>query len=273
MNKLFTIIFYLTIGITLCFSQQTEIINFSYSLPENSLFKMKFKIDNNGTMKIRGTEAEMAAMKKAGYNSDRKVQYSLSATISMKTQKKMNGSLPFQFTFDQLEQNINSDGKKNNQSLSLSDFPIAGEFKNGQYVITSILNVGNAQQEAFIKSLPKNFISNETFIPQIKIGEQFTIKKEISTNEYKSTAQYTYTLKSVENNIAIFDIKIKIIPNTNNKIKTSGQGSGIMRYNIDKKYVISESSSFVYTGNQQEKTYNITGQSTAESSLNIELLE
>ena len=48
---------------------------------------MKFKIDNNGTMKIRGTEAE-EAIKKAGYNKDRKVQYSMFATISMKTEKK-----------------------------------------------------------------------------------------------------------------------------------------------------------------------------------------
>lgn len=265
MKKFINLFFFTFLG-NLIFAQET--INFENGFPQNSHFKIISKTDNSGTMKITGTPAAIASIKKAGYNQNRKITSKIEVVMDVKTETKTSESIPFEFYYDKVGIYINSDGKEKNRDFSLADKVIKGSIKNGKYIISDVEKSGNPVNDEYINSLQKTFLKDITEIKNMKIGDSFTTKKEIqsTTDNYKLYAVFTYNLSKIENNLGFYDVKINLINDKNSVLKATGSGTGKMVYDALNKYIKSEESKITVNAIQTEKDFKILADTTINSS-------
>lgn len=234
----------LTIGLSIIhlLASGQEMIDFEFSYPENSHFAVEQKIDNSGTMKITGSLQEIAALKKAGYNENRKLKYLINYVTEFKTSSKTINSFPFEFSYNKILFDIDSDGKKQDKEMSFKNDIIKGDLVNGKLSVIIPAETGSPDKDKYINSLPKYFTVDFPKMSNMKIGDSFTIKRtaDNKTEGYALDAELKYTLTKIENNMAHFSISINQKNNNNSSLKSTGSGKGDMVYHHKGKYILSE---------------------------------
>lgn len=271
MNKYQLLLLVIFNGFTFSVAQKS--IDFEYALPENSEFIIKSKIESVGTMKVSGDKTEMEAYRKTGYNQERSVSYLFDIDVNMKTFKKTEESFPFQFSYEKIKMDIDSDGKKNNQRLSFPDIMISGDLRKDKEVITNVQKSGDATKDNFINSMPKEFLRQMISQKDLKTGDHFTVEKKVESagDNFKMAGNFLYTLKKIDSDLAYFDIIINLLKDKTSDIKVSGKGSGEMIYNHQKHYVISENTLVNIDAIQIEKTFKIEAKTNINSSFSIQI--
>ena len=273
MNKFHVFLFSFFIGLIPISAQQT--IDFEYAPPQNSHFIINSKIESIGTMKLTGDKAEMEALKKIGYNQDRKMSYAFDIDVNMKTFKKTAESFPFEFNYEKIKIDVDSDGKKNNQLLSFSDITISGDLRKDKEVITKITTSGNDAKDNFIKSMPREFLRQIISKKNMKVGDQFIVEKAMQsvTDDFKMNGTFAYTLKKIDPEVAYFEIVINLKNDQDSSMALSGNGSGEMVYNHINHYVLSENSTSNIEASKIEKTFKMEVQTLIKSYFSIKLIE
>lgn len=273
MNKLQPFLFSLFIGLISINAQQT--IDFEYAPPQNSHFIINNKTETIGTMKITGDKAEMEALKKNGYNQDRKISYAFDMDVNMKTFEKTEESFPFEFNYEKIKIDVDSDGKKNNQVLSFSDITISGDLRKDKEVITKITTSGNDAKDNFIKSMPREFLRQIISKKNMKVGDQFFVDKAMQSaaDNFKIRGTFSYTLKKIDMDVAYFEIAINMKNGQESSMILAGKGAGEMVYNHLNHYVISENTTSNMDSSTIEKTFKIEAQTLMKSYFSIKLIK
>lgn len=219
-----------------------ETIDFDFSYPENSKFIVEQKVDNSGTMKITGSPQEIAAIKKAGYNEVRKLKYIINYTTEFKTKSKTSNSFPFEFSYNNILFDIDSDGKKQKKEMSFTNDIINGDVVNDKLSVVKSAETDSPQKDQYINSLPKYFTVDFPKMSNMKIGDSFTVKRKTDnkTEGFAMDAELKYTLTKIENNFAYFSIIINQKNNESSPLKSTGNGKGDMIYNYKDKFILSE---------------------------------
>ncbi|MGA9212112.1 MAG: hypothetical protein WBY99_05420, partial [Kaistella sp.] len=219
-----------------------ETIDFEFSYPENSRFTVEQKIDNSGTMKITGSPQEIASIKKAGYNENRKLKYLINYTTDYKTDKRSLNSFPFEFSYSNILFDIDSDGKKQKKEMGFPNEMIKGDIVNGKLSVVKPVQTNSPVQDQYINSLPKYFTVEFPKISKMKIGESFTVDRvtDNKTEGYSLTGNLKYTLTKIENELSFFSISISQNNDKTSTLKSTGIGNGEMIYNHKDKYIVSE---------------------------------
>ena len=226
-------------------------------------------------MKVSGDKSEMEAFKMTGYRQERNLKYSFDFDVNMKTFQKTENSFPFEFNYEKIKIDVDSDGKKDNKLLSLSEIIISGDLRNGKEIITRISKSGNATKDNFINSLPKEFLRQVVSKNGMKIGDQIIVKKAVEStgDNFKMTGTFLYTLKEIEEKVAYFDLAIELKNDKSSSMNISGIGEGKMIYNHIDHYVISENSTSKIEASQIEKTFKIEVKNTIKSLYSIQFTE
>ena len=279
MSKIFTmkkyqlLVFLFFLGFTSIDAQKS--IDFEYAFPQNSHFRISNKIETVGVMKISGDKAEMEALKKTGYRQDRKISYTYDIDVNMKTLQKTDESFPFEFNYEKIKIDVDSDGKKNNQLFSLSDITISGDLRNDKEVITHISKSGDPNKDNYINAMPREFLRKIISKKGMKVGDQFTVEKGVQSlsDNFKMDGTFLYTLKRIESELAYFDIIITLKNDKASSMKVSGSGSGEMIYNHINNYVISENTTSNIDAGQIEKTFTIDAKTEMKSHFSIKLIK
>ena len=273
MNKFHVFLFSFFIGLIPISAQQT--IDFEYAPPQNSHFIINNKTETVGTMKITGDKAEMEALKKIGYNQDRKMSYVFDIDVNMKTFQKTEESFPFEFNYEKIKIDVDSDGKKNNQLVSFTDITISGDLRKDKEVITHISQSGDDAKDNFIKSMPREFLRQIISKKNMKVGDQFIVEKAMqsATDDFKMSGTFAYTLKKIDPEVAYFEIVINLKNDQDSSMILAGNGAGEMIYNHINRYVISENTTSSIDASKIEKTFKINAKTTMKSYFSIKLLE
>lgn len=219
-----------------------EAIDFEFSYPENSSFTIEQKIDNSGNMKIMGSPQEIADLKKAGYNENRKLRYLIEYISEYKTQTKNSDSFPFEFFYKTVLFDIDSDGKKQKKELAFPNEVLKGDLINGKLSVIKPAETGDASQNQYINSLPRYFTVEFPKVSQMKIGASFTVNRvaESKTDGYSLNGSLKYTLTKIDKDLSYFSILIDQSNEKQSTFKSSGNGTGEMIYNHKDKYIVSE---------------------------------
>ena len=219
-----------------------ETIDFEFGYPENSSFTVEQKIDNSGNMKVSGSPQEIASIKKAGYNANRKLKYLINYTTEYKTGPKKPDSFPFEFFYSNVLFDIDSDGKKQKKELGFPNEIIKGNIVNGKLAVVKTAATNSPAQDDYINSLPKYFTVDFPKVNNMKVGESFTIHKVIDrkTEGYSLTGNLKYTLVKIKNDLSYFSILIKQNNTKTSTFESKGAGTGEMIYNHKDKYIVSE---------------------------------
>lgn len=273
MNKIRFFLFSLFIGYNSLSSQQQ--VDFEYALPENSHFIVNNKIESVGIMKITGDKAEMEALKKIGYRQERTISYVFDMDINMKTFQKTEESFPFEFNYEKVKIDVDSDGKKNNQLLSFSDITISGDLRKDKEIITNVSKSGNSVKDNFINTMPREFLRPMISQKGMKVGDQFTVEKVVQSlkDNFKTNGAFSYTLKKIDTELAYFDVVINLLKDQTSDLQVAGTGSGEMIFNYIKQYVVSENTTLKVGAVQIERTFKIDAETDVKSSFFIKLIE
>lgn len=256
-------------------SDAQDHIDFEFSYPENSHFIVEQSTDNSGVMKITGSLREMQNLKARGYNQERKMSYKMSYVTDFKTNKKEKDSFPFEFYYDKVVVNIDSDEKKQQQDFGFPNAKLKGDFNGTNLIVTDFATTGDSQTDTFINSLPKYFTTDFPKINGMKVGQTFVSTRDLESKvskDYKVSGQFTYTLKTIVSNLAYFDIGVKLLNKKGSIINLTGNGSGEMVYDHSQKFIKSENISINMISEQDEKTFKITSNNTLITTYNLKSL-
>lgn len=253
------------------FTYAQETINFEFSYPENSSFIVEQHTDTFGTMKITGTPKEIEGLKKAGYNSNRKLKYLMSFTSNYETGKRTEESFPFSFYYTNIALDIDSDGKKQQKETGFPSVILKGNIIAGKPRLAQPANTGSSEHDKFINALPKYFEIDFPKVSGMKIGDSFITKRitENKSSEFSFSGDLKYTLTKIEGALAYFSIEIIIKSDANSHMKSSGKGKGEMIYNFKERFIQFEKMTTTLDSEQDNKTFKITAQNTIISSYEL----
>ncbi len=151
-------------------------------------------------------------------------------------------------------------------SMRIGNLSVSGEGKESLNPISNTLLVGQVSVDNKFKidTIYNNEINQKTrtalkyafndLKPDIdfpkkllKMGESFENKTPLTVpfnnDQIKTLVTKKFTLNSVKNNIATFNVTEKIVLNSDSLIiSASGEGSGILKFNIIENQIISETS-------------------------------
>lgn len=265
------IIFLAVVSYFQIFVHAQETIDFEFNYPENSQFTVEQKINNAGIMKINGTPQEIAAIKKAGYNQIRKLDYYNVYETEFKTFSKKLDSFPFEFSFVNVLSEIDSDGKKKKSEMSFKEDIIKGDLINGKLTVIKLADTGSKEKDQYINSLPVYFIFDFPIVNNMKIGDSFISRRNLEKSKegYKVEIEQKYTLTKIENSHSYFSISINIKNDKKSSLKSYGTGSGEMVYEFKDKYIESEKTTTNMTSETMVGAMKMTATNTIISSYKL----
>ena len=181
---------------------------------------------------------------------DKKVTKSESKTsvTRITTTEKLNkeGVMPASMQIGNLS--VSGEGKESLNPISNS--VLVGQLSvDNKFKIDTIYNNEINQKTRTALKYAFNDLKPDIDFPKklIKIGESFENKAPLTVpfnnDQIKTLITKKITLNSVKNNIALFTITEKIVLNNENLlISASGEGSGIIKFNIAENQIISDTS-------------------------------
>jgi hypothetical protein len=267
------ILIFLFLAVTQSFAYAQEEINFEFSFPENSRFTIEQNIENSGTMKITGSNHDVEALKKAGYNKNRKLKYLMKYTSEYTTEKKTTESFPFEFFYSNINIDIDSDGKKQQKEGGFASAILKGNIVNGKLAVVQNADTGSSAKNQFIDALPKYFTTDFPKLNNLKIGESFIVNRSADnkTEGYSFSGSLKYILTKIENELAYFSILVIFKNDPTSILKSSGSGNGEMIYNHKEKFIQSEKIKISLTSSQ-DKDVKIIAENVILSSYELKNL-
>ncbi len=270
-----TLAFLFTFFIILFAFAQKESIILKNVFEPNSVYEMSTKTQSYGTMKFAGDKDFEQLWKKSGQKLETVMNTNSEMIITATTFSKEGSSIPFVYSYDKVKQQSFINGEQiKSEKPTLEGLKVHGKITDGEISVdrfegadlddtTKKLFSVIVQQMAKGNNFPKN---------KLAVGDSFT--QELPLNfpienlgKLDLKVSVVYTLKSIENNMANFDLKHNLIMDTEGlkdyKLDAKGTGFGIMLYSLKDEIMTKMDSEM-----DMSMTFNIPDENITMTSIN-----